>query len=127
MTTSYPTYLQHRLGDPNSHDSRLDRELLDDLIVTTQRKGVPMGIVLFPDTAAPIDAHYPFGYLHDRVLEACGAHSLTCVDLRNDFAGIKDRQSLWANKLDHHPSARANAIAAEKILEAYSPIWVGKK
>ena len=82
-----------------------------------------MGIVLFPDTAAPIDQHYPFGYLHDRVLEACGAHGLTCVDLRTDFAGIKDRESLWANKLDHHPSARANAIAAEKILETYSPMW----
>lgn len=127
MTMSYTDYLQHRLGDPNSHDSRLDRDLLNDLIASAERKGVPIGIVLFPDTAAPIDDHYPFGYLHDRVLETCGAHHITCVDLRDDFAGVRDRESLWANRLDHHPSARANAIAAEKLLQAYSTVWVAGK
>jgi len=49
---------------------------------------------------------------------------MTCLDLRKDFSLIRERQSLWANRLDHHPSARANAIAAEKILETYSKVWV---
>ena len=84
---------------------------------------MPLGIVLFPDTARPLDDQYPFGYLHERVLDACAAAQLTCLDLRKDFAQVKDHRELWANRLDHHPSAKANAIAAERILETYSGIW----
>lgn len=123
MTTSYGDYLKSRLGDPNSHDSVRDRELLRDTIAKTQQAHVPIGIVLFPDTAAPIDDHYPFAYLHDRVLGVCAERGITCLDLRSDFARIKDRQTLWASRLDHHPSARANLIAAERILETYSGMW----
>ena len=123
FTDSYPVYLKRRLGDPNSHDSVLDRGLLRRLIEFCRQQGVPLGIVLFPDTAGGLGADYPFGYLHDRVLETCAAESITCVDLRKDFAGVKHKQSLWANQLDHHPSARANAIAAERLLETYSGVW----
>lgn len=123
MTTSYSEYLKRRFTDPNSRDSKLDRGELEKLIAAADQQHVPVGIVLFPDTAAPIDEHYPFGYLHDRVLDVCAVHKLTCVDLRADFAPIKDRASLWANRLDHHPSARANAIAAERILSTFSPLW----
>jgi hypothetical protein len=125
LTVSYVDYLKHRLGDPNSPDSVRDRELLRDLIATTQQARVPIGIVLFPDTAGALDDRYPFGYLHDRILDICAERKITCVDLRNTFAQIKDRRTLWASRLDHHPSARANAIAAEKIWEAYSGVWVG--
>ena len=123
MTTSYSDYLQRRFSDPNSRDSRLDRGELEKLIAAADQQHVPVGIVLFPDTAAPIDEHYPFGYLHDRVLDTCAAHKLTCLDLRADFAPIKDRQTLWANRLDHHPSARDNAIAAERMLKTFSALW----
>jgi lysophospholipase L1-like esterase len=123
MTTSYVEYLQRRFGDPDSKDSVRDRELLRDLIAKTQQAHVPIGIVLFPDTAAPIDEHYPFAYLHERVLAVCRERAITCLDLRSEFAKIKDRQALWASRLDHHPSAKANAIAAVKILEAYAPQW----
>ena len=123
LTTSYGDYLKHRLGDPNSLDSVRDRELLRETIAKAQQAQVPIGIVLFPDTAAPIDDHYPFAYLHERVLEVCAERGITCLDLRSDFARIKDRQTLWASRLDHHPSARANAIAAERILETYSGMW----
>jgi hypothetical protein len=123
LTTSYGDYLKHRLGDPNSLDSVRDRELLRDMIATAQQAHVPIGIVLFPDTAAPIDDRYPFAYLHERVLDVCAERGITCLDLRSDFARIKDRQTLWASRLDHHPSARANLIAAERILETYSGMW----
>jgi hypothetical protein len=124
MTPSYPDYLKSRLGDPNSVDSRRDQNLLRDLIASAQQANVGIGIVLFPDTAGDMGATYPFGYLHDRVLAVCAERGITCVDLRQDFAAIHDRQSLWANRLDHHPSGRANAIAAEKILQTYSPLWM---
>jgi len=123
LSTAYGDYLKHRLGDPNSLDSVRDRELLRDMIATAQQAHVPIGIVLFPDTAVPIDDHYPFAYLHERVLDVCAERGITCLDLRSDFARIKDRQTLWASRLDHHPSARANLIAAERILETYSGVW----
>ena len=124
MTVSYVDYLSRRLADPNSHDSRLDRQLLNELVALCKKQNVGIGIVLFPDTAAPIDARYPFGYLHQRVLDVCAEQGITCLDLREDFSLVADRKSLWANRLDHHPSARANAIAAERILETYSQKWV---
>jgi hypothetical protein len=123
MTRSYTDYLNHRLGDPNSSDSIRDRQLLRELIASTERAHVPMGMVLFPDTAMPLDDKYPFGYLHDRTLALCAERGITCLDLRSAFAQVKDRQTLWANRLDHHPSATANAIAAEKILETFSGVW----
>jgi lysophospholipase L1-like esterase len=124
MSESYTDYLHRRLGDPHSPDSIRDRDLLRDLIATAQQAHVPIGIVLFPDTAGKLDDRYPFAYLHQRVLDVCTERGITCVDLLKDFAAIKDRQSLWANRLDHHPSGRANAIAAERILEAFSPAWL---
>jgi len=123
MTTSYVTYLRNRLGDPNSHDSQLDRTLLLEIISLCRRAGVPIGIVLFPDTAGDLGDKYPFGYLHERVLDTCRAQNLTCLDLRSDFALVKDRRLLWASRLDHHPSALANEIAAVKIFETYSRQW----
>jgi len=121
---SYEEYLKRRLADPNSPDSRRDRGLLNQLVALSKQAGVPLGIVLFPDTAASLGDAYPFGYLHQRVLDVCTEQGITCLDLRKDFSLVKQRQELWANRLDHHPSARANAIAAEKILETYSKTWV---
>jgi len=122
-TESYTEYLKQRLGDPNGPDAARDTSLLRQLISRCKAANVPVGIILFPDTAAPIDKNYPFGFLHDRVLATCDDMQLTCVDLRDSFAAIKDRRTLWASRLDHHPSAKANEIAAEKILQTYSGQW----
>jgi hypothetical protein len=123
-TQSYIAYLQQRLADPRGPDAQRDTALLRELIARCNRANVPIGIVLFPDTSGPIDNSYPFGFLHDRVLATCDEMQLTCLDLRASFAPIKDRKTLWASVLDHHPSARANAIAAERILTTYSGQWV---
>lgn len=122
-TTSYTEYLHHRLGDPNSKDAQIDTGLLRELITMCERAHVPIGIVLFPDTAGDLGDKYPFAYLHERVLGMCAEHNLACLDLRKDFALVKDRQLLWANRLDHHPGRLANEIAAVKILETYSGEW----
>ena len=127
MTNSYSDYLNRRLGDPNSRDSQVDRDLLLDLIIRCRRAGVPLGIVLFPDTAGRPGEEYPFGHLHDRVLKICQAQNLTCVDLRHEFSLVKDNRLLWANRLDHHPSALANEIAAVKIFETYAPMWAASR
>jgi hypothetical protein len=122
-TPAYSEYLRRRLGADEGRDARIDRDLLRDLIATCRKRGVPLGIVLFPDTTADLGSRYPFGYLHERVLGVCQEHGLICVDLRADFSRVKDRRTLWANRLDHHPSALANEIAAVKIFETYSRQW----
>jgi hypothetical protein len=123
MVQPYPDYLRQRLGDPHASDAQIDRAVLEDLITSTKRAGVPLGIVLFPDTAGDLGKDYPFAYLHERMLDTCSSHGLTCIDLRGDFSMVKDRRLLWANRLDHHPSALANTIAAEKILATYAAKW----
>jgi hypothetical protein len=123
MTTSYSDYLQRRLGDPDSADSVRDRELVRDLVTKAQAAKVPIGIVLFPDTAGPLDDSYPFGYLHDRVHAVCSDRNVTCLDLRSAFSQVRNKELLWANRLDHHPGTEANRIAAEKILETYAKVW----
>lgn len=123
MTTSYTDYLRRRLGDPNTPDSIRDRELLRDLIASAQQAHVPIGIVLFPDTATTLDQTYPFGYLHERTLAMCAEREITCLDLRSAFAQVADLKTLWANRLDHHPSAKANSIAAVKIFETFARQW----
>ena len=77
LTMSYQEYLKRRLADPNSPDSRLDRALLNQLVALSKRAGVPLGIVLFPDTAASLGNDYPFGYLHERVLDVCTEQGIT--------------------------------------------------
>ena len=123
LTESYTEYLKQHLADPNGPDAARDTGLLRQLIARCKDANVPIGIILFPDTAGPMDKTYAFGFLHDRVLATCDNMQLTCIDLRQDFAAIKDRRSLWASRLDHHPSAKANEIAAERILQTYSGQW----
>jgi hypothetical protein len=122
-TRSYSDYLRDRLGDPNGHDAQVDRQIMMDLIALCRRANVPIGIVLFPDTTGELGPNYEFAYLHERVLDICRAEDLQCVDLEPSFARVKDHRLLWANRLDHHPSALANEIAAVKVLEAFSRQW----
>lgn len=120
---SFAQYLEARAGDPNSADARRDDRLLREFIATAHSRGVGVGMVLFPDTGVPLDASYPYAYLHDRVLQICAQTGIDCVDLRRDFAAVKDRQSLWVSPFDHHPSAKANQLAALKILDVFRPRW----
>ena len=124
MTESYVDYLQRRVGDPNSRDAQIDRRLLLELIALCRGANVPLGIVLFPDTAgSDLGRGYPFAYLHERVLDICREQNLVCLDLRSAFSQVRDHRTLWASRLDHHPGALANEIAAAKIFETYAKEW----
>jgi hypothetical protein len=90
----------------------------------TAAGSVPVGFVLFPDFAYDLGPAYPFAFLHDRMMDFCAEMKLTCTDLRPDFARVGHRQSLWASRLDAHPSALANAIAADRIRVTFEPVWL---
>ncbi len=123
MAGGYPDYIWRRLGDPRSEDSEKDRAAMQRIIALCRARGVAVGFVLFPDSGYELGPDYPFGYLHERVLELCRSERLECVDLRPEFAKVKDRRALWVNPLDHHPSAQANMIAAVTILNAFGELW----
>jgi hypothetical protein len=119
----YEDYLKARFEDPRSDGARQDAGAMEDLAVECRRDGLPLGFVLFPDSGYDLGRSYPFGFLHEREMSFCAAHGLTCLDLRADFAAVEDRRSLWVNPLDHHPSAKANRIAAERIMDVFKPVW----
>ncbi len=119
MAGSYADYLKGRAGDPQSADARRDAETLKTIIDEVRSQGRAIGIVLFPDPGPDLGDSYPFAYLHDHVMNVCRETNVPCLDLRKDFAAIPDRRSLWVSPFDHHPSARANEIAAVKILEVF--------
>ena len=120
---SYADYMRNRAGDPNSADRQRDAALLRTIIDDTRSSGSAIGIVLFPDAGFDLGEAYPFAFLHDHVLDICREDKVTCLDLRSTFAAVKDRRSLWVSPFDHHPSARANELAALRILEVFKHEW----
>jgi hypothetical protein len=122
--TSYAAFLQKRFGDPQSDAVRREREAMRAVAGAARAIHAPLGVVLFPDAGYDLGPGYPFEFLHERVADFCAEQQLTCVDLRPDFAQVKDRRVLWADRLDPHPSATANSIAAIRILKTFEPAWL---
>jgi hypothetical protein len=125
--TSYAGYMRARFGDPQSEAARLDRQALRALVAEAEDRHIQIGFVLFPDIAYELGDAYPFTFLHERMQAFCAERGLTCLDLRPDFAGVRNRPSLWANRLDTHPGALANVIAATRIVQTFEPHWPGQR
>ena len=124
LAQSYPAYLNAHFSDPKSDAVRRERAMLHDIVDAAHQNGAGFGMVLFPDAGFELGAGYPFTYLHKRVADACREEAIPCLDLLEDFSKVKDRRALWVNPLDHHPSARANEIAAIEILRVFEPYWM---
>jgi hypothetical protein len=124
---SYAGYMRARYEDPQSEAVRVDRSALRELLGEARRRHMQVGMVLFPDSAYDLGDGYPFEFLHARVRDFCGENGLTCLDLRRDFAAVRMRQSLWANRFDTHPSALANSIAATRIIQTFEPQWLASQ
>jgi hypothetical protein len=133
---SYEKYMLRRFGDPESIDSKNYTRELTEFIDLCKSHNIPMGIVLFPELVPNLDRQYPYGFLHDRVLSVCRDKGIQCLDLREVFSPYtknrKERMKLYANRLDSHPSALANRIAADSIMKYFGsgwradPAWVSK-
>ena len=117
----------HRhFGDPDSPQSKEYRRHLTTFIEVTKRVGVPLAIILFP-TGADLGVTYPYGFLHERVLEVCTEEEVPCIDLRSSlapYAGEGQSSKLIVNRFDGHPSALVNRIAADLLLERFRDNWV---
>jgi lysophospholipase L1-like esterase len=120
---SYPEYLKGLAADVNGAAARREARLLHEIVGAARRHGAGIAIVLFPDPGQDLGDSYPFGFLHERVLAVCRQEAIPCIDLRTDFAAVKDRRALWVSPFDHHPSAKGNEIAAVRILDRLQGAW----
>lgn len=118
---SYEKNLIARFGDNESSNSVRANSQLNEFITKVKNKNVQLGIVAFPiiSYVGGDESKYPFGFLFDRVIYACEAQAIKCVDMRSEFAKVEPVSGLWVNKFDHHPSALANKIAAEAIMKKF--------
>jgi GDSL-like Lipase/Acylhydrolase family len=125
LIESYEASMLARFGDPASEDSRRADGELDQFIRRVKDQGVPLGIVMFPylaEAGGSVES-YPYGFLFDRVINACHRHAIRCLDLRPVFASVSPASRLWANRLDSHPGPLANEMAAEALVEAFGGSW----
>jgi len=120
----YSDYMFQRFGDPNSPGSVQFQKFLTLFIETCRRHQIPMGIVLFPSIQKELGLSYPYAYLHDQVLNVCKREGISCIDLRDVFEPYEPH-ALQVNQFDAHPSALANRLAANRILESFGVIWMG--
>ena len=121
---SYDHYLARYVGNPQSPESTATTALLRGLFNRGREAHVGMGAVMFPfvDMMGP-GGKYPLLFIHQRMLEACAAEQVTCVDLYNDFAKVRDLRTLRVSPLDGHPSALANARATAVVLGTFGAAW----
>jgi hypothetical protein len=94
------------------------------IVSQAREHDVRIGMVLFPRLVPELGGDYPFDYLHERVLAYCAEADMTCLDLRATYAPFAaDMAELHVDRFDAHPNARANALAAQRILEVFGPRW----
>jgi lysophospholipase L1-like esterase len=126
LAETYPAYMHRRFGDPAGVHWEAAAYELRDFIRECRAHDTPLAIALFPHLSAGLPAgSYEFAELHDQVLELCRAESVPCVDLRSTFAAYRNYTSLWVDRFDPHPNARAHRLAAERLLEVLGPLWLG--
>ena len=123
---SYDKYMFQRFGNPESPDSQKYVKIMKDFIKLCKNREIPLGIVLFPNSRPDLREHYPFDYLHDRVLEICAEEDIDCIDLRSTFADVYYKD-LWVNRFDPHPGTLANRLATERIFNAFGEMWLSER
>jgi lysophospholipase L1-like esterase len=125
LTETYPEYMNRLFGDTASPHWQAAAHELRQLIAECRAHRTPVAIALFPHLSAGLSTGaYEFTDLHDQVLELCREESVTCVDLRATFAPYRDYLSLWVDRFDAHPNARAHQLAGERILAELGPLWL---
>lgn len=123
MIKEYDRHIIDLFADGNSSPATTANTRLVQLLDRIAGMGVPYGVVLFPHAAYPIQG-YPFAFMHERIMKICADRGIPCLDLRKEYAAFDDHlESLWANRLDPHPSALAHEIAAKRLIDFYGSTW----
>ena len=89
-------------------------EQLRAFFAECRQRRTPVALVLFPHVDPSLsEGRYIYAYLHERVLAACRAEGVDCLDLRATFAKVPDYRRLWASPFDPNPSPLARPEHAD--------------
>ncbi len=91
------------------------QESLDKMRDDARTHHKPVVAVLFPLFDFPINDHYPFLDLHQKIAAACAARQIPFLDLRESYAGLEPSRIQLIPGADSHPNEIGHRIAAEKI------------
>ncbi|MCB9665979.1 MAG: hypothetical protein H6732_17870 [Alphaproteobacteria bacterium] len=100
---------------PERAEWRDARARMQQLVRAEQARGTRVVVAIFP-LLHRLDA-YPFVAAHEAIAGAVAEAGGEVVDLLGAFEG-QQAATLWASRSDHHPNARAHALAAEAIAAA---------
>jgi hypothetical protein len=89
---------------------------LSEISTLCKEAQVPLAIVLFPLFDFPIDESYPFGAIHNMIVDNANKRGIPILDLRSHFQGIDVYRLQLIPGKDTHPNEIAHRIAAEAIL-----------
>ena len=89
---------------------RMVEQSLARLAQGARRDGFELRVAIFP-TLEHLDAAYPYAEQHTRLAGICAELGVPFLDLFEAFEGL-DGPSLRVHPHDHHPNARAHALAA---------------
>jgi lysophospholipase L1-like esterase len=92
-------------------------EAFRDMGAATRPLGIPVVVLIFPETLTQTWERYPYADLHGRVARAARSAGLEVVDLLGAFEGYPPHR-LHISPEDRHPSAFAHRVAAQ-TLHAY--------
>jgi hypothetical protein len=114
-----------RFREPDQRYAQRYATLLGQFITTVQSSGVPIAILIYPQLADVhgIPADYPEADVLDFVMHVCADHNITCLDLRQVFAGVEPSNRLWANRMDAHPGRLAHEMVADYVMKMLRPKW----
>ena len=117
-------YQTGRFRDPNSPSSLAAANSMNLFIETCRRFNIPVGLVLFSESYFNPDSDLDF--LLERMLQFCQTRKLRCLDTRPILLPYQDGGKLWASRLDPHPSALAHQLVADRLMETFRDVWLGR-
>jgi hypothetical protein len=91
---------------------------LERMVTLCREKGVPFVVVVFPLFANPLDEHYPFASVHEKVAAVARSKGAIVVDLLPYYRGMDWRLLVVEGALDEHPNELAHRIAAQALVSA---------
>ncbi|MDH3688965.1 MAG: GDSL-type esterase/lipase family protein [Gammaproteobacteria bacterium] len=122
---TYADYMVRRFGDSDSQSTKLALNDVREFIRHAKSANVPVAIVLFPFLMPELADDYSFDFMHEYVLQVCEQETIQCLDLRDVYRPYaEDVARLHVNQFDAHPSAFANKLAAEAIMDAFAAQWI---
>lgn len=114
-------YRVARFKDPNSPSSLAAAESMKLFIEICRKFDIPVGLVLFSESY--FNPETGLDFLLDRTLQFCRASKLRCLDTRPILLPHQGETKLWASRLDPHPSAFANQLVADRLMETFHDAW----